>query len=444
MKPNIILITVDALRAGHLGFMGYKNSITPNIDSLAKQSIVFNNAFSVGPTTPYSFPSILTSTYPLDYQGPKEIKAPRVFISEVLKKQGFTTLAFHSSPYLSDYFGYNKGWDFFQDITFPMNSSSSQGFLGKLIKKILIFVSPKLFFRLAYLKYRIKGPKNVKVKASFVNKLVKDFVYSLKNQEKPLFIWIHYMDTHTPPLCYSENRVCSYSELIGDYVGSAVWSYGNKGALKRFIKNNFKKYIKETTSCYNQAIQYVDEQIGDLLNFLKKENIYQNSIVCLASDHGDEFLEHGGLGHNTQLYNEVLHIPLLIKIPGLENKIVNKKVSLIDLAPTLCDLAGIETDVFKGRTLFGQNKDYIFHQAGFSKKQGHHIGIENLSECRIACQSDAWKYILDYDTGAEELYNLFKDPGEQNNLSDTEVKILFQMRKRIQEFEKKNPLLSKV
>lgn len=443
MKPNIILITVDALRAGHLGFMGYEKGITPNIDSFAKQSIVFNNAFSVGPTTPYSFPSILTSTYPLDYQGPKEIKAPRVFISEVLKKEGFITLAFHSSPYLSDYFGYNKGWDFFQYITFHVNSSS-QSFLGKLIKKILIFVSPRLFFRLAYLKYRIKGPKNVKVKASFVNKLVKDFVYSLKNQEKPLFIWIHYMDTHTPPLCYSENRVCSYSELIGDYVGSAIWSYGNKGALKRFIKNNFKKYIKETTFSYDKSIQYLDEQIGDLLNFLKKENIYQNSIICFASDHGDEFLEHGGLGHNTQLYNEVLHVPLLIKIPGLGNKIVNKKVSLIDLAPTLCDLVGIETDLFKGKTLFGQNREYIFHQAGFSKKQGHHIGIESLSECRIACQSDAWKYILDYGTKKEELYNLFKDSKEQNNLFQKEPEILSQIRKRIQEFEKKNPALSKL
>ena len=77
-RPNLILITIDALRADHLGFMGYEKDTSPNIDSLAKESIVFKNAFAVGPTTPYSFPSILTSTYPLDYQGPREIKKPRV------------------------------------------------------------------------------------------------------------------------------------------------------------------------------------------------------------------------------------------------------------------------------------------------------------------------------------------------------------------------------
>jgi arylsulfatase A-like enzyme len=451
-KPNLILITIDALRADHLGFMGYKKDISPNIDNLAKESIVFKNAFSVGPTTPYSFPSILTSTYPLDYQGPREIKKPRVFISEVFKKEGFITAAFHSSPYLSDYFGYDKGWDFFKDIHFSTNSSPGESWFKKIFNKITISILPELFFWMAYLKYRIQGPKkNIRVRASFVNQVVKDFMYFLKGKNKPFFLWVHYMDTHTPPLCYFRDGVCSYGELIGDYVGAAIWAHGNKGALKRFIKNNFEKYLGETLSSYDKAIKYLDEEIGELLNFFKKQDIYQNSVICVASDHGDEFLEHGGLGHNIQLYNEALSVPLLIRIPESNStripggKIVENKVSLIDLAPTLCDLVGIKKDpTFKGKNLIDGQEGLIFHQSAFSEREGHRLDIERLDQCRVACQSDSWKYILDYGTGKEELYNLREDPGEQNNLSNVNLEILSQMRKKVQEFEEKNPPLSKL
>jgi arylsulfatase A-like enzyme len=426
-KPNIILISIDALRADHLGFMGYGKNISPNIDNLAKQSVVFGNAFSVGPVTPYSFPSILTSTYPLDYQGPNKIKKPRILISEILKKNGYITAAFHSTPYLSDYFGYNKGWDFFEDIT-PSIGYSPQSFLKKAFERIIISTFPQLFFRLAYLKYIIKKPKKTKVSASFINRIVKDFIYSFQNKKKPFFLWIHYMDVHTPPACYFKNRACSYSELIGDYVSSAIRTYGNKGALKKFIKNNFRKYIEKTICSYDQAIESLDKEIGEMLIFLKKNNIYQNSIICLISDHGDEFLEHEGVGHNIQLYNEVLHVPLLIRVPKEKSGMIKDKVSLIDLSPTLCNLAGVKSDAaFKGKDLFNQNDDFIFHQAGFSK---------------TGCQTDRWKYILDSASQTEELYNLLEDPKEQNNLSEKEPEVLAEMRKAVRDFEKNNPPLS--
>lgn len=445
-KPNLILITIDALRSDHLGFMGYDKGVSPNIDNLAKESIVFKDAFSVGPNTSYSFPSILTSTYPLDYQGPEEIKEPRVLISEVFQREGFITAAFHSNPYLSDYFGYDKGWDVFKDINFSIKSSVS-GRFKKRFNKLLISTFPKIFFWIAYLKYKINGPKNTRVRAPLINQVVKDFIFSLKKENKPFFVWIHYLDIHTPPLCYSEGRVCSYSELIGDYVGSAIRVNGNRGALKRFIRKNFKKYLAKTTSLYDEAIKYLDKEIGSLLNFLKEQNIYQDSILCVTSDHGDEFLEHEGVGHNTQLYNEVLATPLLIKLPESNSKgvTIKKKVSLIDLAPTLCDLAGVTRDPsFKGKNLFDkpdQAESLIFHQSAFSKKEGHHLDIESLGQCKVACQSNNWKYILDHGTGKEELYNLSKDPKEQNDLSASNLEVLSQMKNNIKKFEKINPPL---
>jgi len=453
-KPNVILITIDALRPGHLGFMGYKENTSPNIDNFAKESIVFKNAFSVGPTTPYSFPSILTSTYPLDFQGPAEIKKPRVLISEVFKKNGYATAAFHSSPYLSEYFGYNKGWDFFQDIHFSEyqkeNKFSAFLRIGKRIfNKYAILFFPGIFFQLVYLRYRIEGPKKNKTRAGYVNKIVKDFLYSIKGKGRPFFIWIHYMDVHTPPLCYQKGQTCSYGELIGDCAGAAIWAYGNKGALKRFVRKKLKKYLPEILLSYEKAIQFLDNELGNLLNFFKKQNIYENSIICLSSDHGDEFLEHGGMGHNIQLYNEVLSVPLMIKIPGESNSAdaeVKKKISLIDLAPTLCKLAGIEPPLsFKGKSLFdrlAKDDGFIFHQSAFSEKKGWQLDIEKKEQCRIACQNDNFKYIMDYRTGGEELYNLSNDPHEKKEISKNNPEALLKFRKKVGEFEKINPILS--
>lgn len=450
-KPNIILITIDALRADHLGFMGYEKNISLNIDKLAQESTIFTRAFANGPTTPCSFPSILTSTYPLDYQGPKTIDKPRVLLSEALKEQGYITAAFHSNPWLSDFFGYNRGWDFFEDINYSTNISS-ENFLKKLFKELTLSTFPQLLFWTMYLKYRIKkDPRNkFKIKASFINQIVRDFIYSVKTEKSPFFIWIHYMDIHSPYLAqdsyYSENKPCSYSELIGDYVSSMWSTYAHKKALKKFIKNNFKKYIKKTLSFYDQAIECVDRGVGELLDFLKKEEVYHNSIICLTADHGDEFLEHGGIGHNTaKLYNELLHVPFLIKLPESQNQTVKKKVSLIDLASTICDLVGIKPpSSFKGKNLFERKEDLIFHQVSslLRKTKDWKGAIKKLSQYKVACQSNTWKYILDQGTGVEELYNLSKDSKEQNNLSQFEPEVLSQMRKKVQEFKKENPPLS--
>lgn len=440
-KPNIILITLDALRADHLSFMGYKKNTTPCIDEFSKDCLVFKKAFSAGPTTPYSFPSILTSTYPLDFGGPKKIEKPRVLISEVFKKNGFLTAAFHSSPYLSEYFGYNKGWDYFEDITFPSGKAKISK-IEKFIRKAVVLVFPELFFQIVYLMYRIKKPKNRKVRASVLNQALKDFLLSAKNSEKPFFLWAHYMDTHTPPLCYSENRTCSYGELIGDCAGSAVWSYGNKGALKNFLQKKFKKYLEESIDSYDNAIKYLDSQIGEIVEFLKKENIYENSVICITSDHGDEFLEHGGIAHNIQLYNEVLFVPLLLKTLDKSRQEITKKVSLIDLSPTLCELSGIEKPKeFKGKSLLSDKNEFVFHQSAFSKKENH-LDLRKLEECKMACQTENYKYIIDYATKKEELYDLKSDPKEQNDISKKDLEVLLKMQNKIKEFQKENPPLS--
>lgn len=458
-KPNVVLITIDALRADHLGFMGYGKNTSPRLDQIAKEGAVFSNAYSVGPVSPHSFPSILSSTYPLDFQGPRKMERPRVLLSEILKEQGFVTAAFHSSPYLSNYFGYNRGWDFFEDLipTYDLKLSVGKKDIKKEIfkkivlslSKVLFNISPEITFRIRYLIYKYgllrTTPKDTP-RAQAVNQIINDFLSSVKDGEAPFFFWVHYMDIHGPYLpldAYFKDRKFSYEELVAkELPGFLSPKYLSKKPFRKFIK----KHIDKTIDLYDEGIRYIDQQVGDLINSLKEEKIYENTVIIVAADHGDEFLEHGGGTHSTKLYNELLHVPLLVKLPGGSYERIDKKVSLIDLVPTVCDYLKIKKDSsFKGRNLFGQERSPVFHQTGVNENSNGSVSltdIENIRQCQIACQSDNWKYIFNYGNQREELYDLAHDPKEQKNVSGLEPQIICQMRKKIKEFEKENPPLS--
>ena len=288
------------------------------------------------------------------------------------------------------------------------------------------------------------------MRAELINQTVKDFINSTKDDNKPFFIWIHYMDIHVPYIS-RENRIrhrpLSFLELTcSNFEYIASHSYSKKGKLPKSLLRFGKKYLKETINLYDQEINYLDGEIGDLIKFLKRERLYDESVICLTADHGDEFLEHNGGSHSQKLYNELLHIPLLIKNSAQDKtETINKKVSLIDLSPTLCDLAKLNKPLtFKGKNLFGDLKPLIFHQTS-SKKKGikyYVFGFDRLEQCKIGCQSEEWKYIIDYGNNIEELYNLSSDPQEQNNIVQLEPKVASRMKQAIQEFIKNNPPFS--
>lgn len=449
-KPNVILITIDALRADHLGFMGYEKKVSPNIDALARESSVFVQAYTTGPVTPYSFPAILTSTYPLDYGGPEKIAEPRKLISEVLKEKGYITGAFHGNPFLSNFFGYNKGWDYFEYLVPasnpPTGTAAAKGktksafnkYFSKYARSLIRLVFsyfPEFIFQVKYLLYKLGRLKIVnQVKAASLNQIAKEFIHSAK-EKSPFFVWLHYGDVHDPYLPYDyyfKPRSLSPDELIGKGAPQIFLDKENH-VYPKALQKALKKHLGKIIDLYDQGIKYTDEQLGDLMNFLKKEDLYQNSIIVITADHGDEFLEHGGASHSPKLYNELLHVPLLIKYPGVNPQVIDKKVSLIDLPSTLITLAGFEApSTFKGKNLFEKSEETIFHQAIDSS------GAK--PEYKIACQTEEWKYILDYQSQKEALYNLYRDPTEQQNLSDSKPEIAQRMKTIIKNFITKNPL----
>jgi arylsulfatase A-like enzyme len=432
-----------------------KKDASPNIDAVAKESTVFKNAFSAGPVTPHSFPSILTSTYPLDYNGPI-IEKPRLLISELLQKNGYCTAGFHSNPFLGGFFGYNQGWDFFEEVSllkmdfFPKKKMFFTA-VKEWARKIMLFLVPNLFFLIAYLRYRFKRKKEESSSGKYITKIAKDFISS-RNEDAPFFLWVHYMDVHYPYFA-RENvllRPLSFKEYISGY-GIAYMAVCPTKALKKTVEKN----LDLTKKLYLDGVSYVDGQIKEIVDLLKQKKIYDNSVLIITSDHGDEFLEHGSGSHQNKLYNELLKVPLLIKIPGKEPGKNESAVSLVDLPPTICDLAGVETDAyFKGKNLFINNENVpVFSETGFGKKRTRYAGkidtikyleIKDIKQCKISCQSNDWKFILNYDLDSEELYNLQNDPKEQENLVLENTGVASQMRRAIDDFKKKNPPLAKI
>jgi len=285
---NIILITIDALRQDSLGCYGYKKNTSPFIDKLAKQGIVFKNVFSTAPFTPPSFISLLTSSYPLRYGSYIPFPKKAISISEIFKKQGFSTSAFVSNVYTSRYYNFNRGFDYFQDyMTYKKINKIKTSLKEKLVErlnktKLYPFIE-KIYLCLKLFKKEIKPNENA-------DKITNDAIKWLrKNKDKRFFMWLHYMDVHIPYFPPKKYRNISKKEMFN-------LDFKIQRAFRSRLKLS-KKDIKKLKDLYDSCIRYVDDNIKNLASFLKKNNLYKDTLIVITSDHVEEFYEHGDFYH---------------------------------------------------------------------------------------------------------------------------------------------------
>ena len=411
---NVVLLTIDSLRADHVSCLGYHQKTTPNIDKIAKKGTVFTQAFANGPNTRQSLLSILTSTYPLMFGGWScPLSKHRITIAQVLREQGYSTAAIHSNPFLSSYFNYNRGFDFFEDFKRTPLEATSPNKHGikkirrknfartrawrKLLEKIPIF-------RNAYVNRQLQRSVPYQ-KGDIINE--KAFSW-LKNNSENFFLWLHYMDPHSP---YRPPR-----EFLPRKTTYLKAFFKSPGFM---LESELDEFIEASKSLYDAEIRYVDYVIGQFLRKLKELGVLQNTFVIITADHGEEFMEHGKFGHySDRLYDELIHVPLIIAGNGImEDLLVRDPVALVDLSPTILDLLGIEDTpkLFMGRSLFQvlmgekqvKRKWIISETSGKGKKY-------------LCYRTDKWKYILIFDGKRErqQLYNLQDDPKEKVNVSE--------------------------
>ena len=404
-KKNIILLTVDCLRADHLGCMGNKKNVTPNIDALGKNGVIFKNTITNGFDTQHSIPSFLTSNLPPfnERLGPT--------IAEVLKKHGYKTAAFNPNPIiLTNHDGINLG-----DLNLKRGFDTYEVMISKKRRFGIIKENLKRTPQFMLIKYLKKDGKLFNTFYLLFDKSVKlwPFLFSAKynkylpNAEKlnryaiewinnnngnKFFLWIHYMDVHAPYVSryYPDKKEMMY--IITKYID--------------FAYKLTNEEIQKLDEFYNDQIKYTDKAIGSFFRTLKETGIFENSIIILSADHGDAFGEHGTLGHGgkgvfpEQLYDELLRVPLIIH--GVGKKVIEKQVELLDLAPTICELLKISIpNEFDGVSLFS------------SKNKG----VISQSKHLLSYRTGDYKLIIN-KSGDEkyELYDLKKDPKEMTNI----------------------------
>lgn len=413
---NVLLVTVDSLRADHVGCYGYDRDTTPVVDSLANSGLSFD-AYANSTWTRASFPSILTSTYPLEYGGYEYLAGDRKTVGEAVDAT-HNTAAFHSNLWLSRDYGYDRGFDRFYD------SKTDPSLLARLrtYLKLNLDHDGVVYRTLQRLYDGTEAVAGLNVGQTYkdAESLTDRAIDWLETAPEPFVCWIHYMDVHHPYVPHE-----SAAEALG-----LPLDLSEREAIqlrRKMVETPAQLTDRDRRTLvdlYDNEIRYTDAQIGRLVE--ATNGTERETSVVVTADHGEEFGEHGGYSHNAGMYDEVLHVPFVVSqareaSPGKRSE----AVELLDVAPTVCDLAGDEVpDVYRGRS--------VLDAAG----SGVHARVisETIpdAEPKLALRTLAWKYIWDVQSDSRELYDLEEDPAETSNVVDVERDVAEELRTELE------------
>ena len=458
-RKSVVLVTVDCLRADHCGFMGYQRPTTPFLDGLAAESFVFPSAIVAGAPTYYSLPTLMASRYPLSLGREVLGLADDASLASSFKEDGYATAFLGAgNPYLSPRFGYDLGFDAFHDFldadlsplsvhdnTYVVKRSGWASGLNRMLESVSHKIPgvgaayDELYFQ--YCQRRAgPSPKSLAALRRFpaADVIVEEARTWLATVgETPFFLWLHFMDPHAPYYptqeglkAFGDPEVSGMTPSRARYL-NAYWNRSDLGPKR------LQRHRDEIIALYDAGIRWVDVQISCLVGALRQSKIWENCIFALTADHGEEFLEHGGRYHAPSLTEELIRVPLLLRVPGTVKRVVSSNpFCTLHLAPTLLAAAGSPVPAeFQGQSHWKQ----IREGSGWSEPA--------ISECIAGCANpfrpeqrrgprllavrDArYKLLLNFGTGAELLFDLESDPGEQNPLPRETAK---PMRRRLLE-----------
>lgn len=388
---NIVLIALDPLRADELFSYGNPRQVTPTIDLLAKKGFLFTRAFAVAPWTLPSAMSLFTGTYPSQHhitnkeiipKGQKQELVPAklsqaaadfMTLATSLKAHGYVTGGFAGGAALAASYGFNQGFDVYK----------SEGTFDGL---------PTIL------------PE------------ARDFIRSHSNEK--FFVFIHGFDVHgqyIPPRGYDRR-------FTEDYKGKLTGSAEEQKSLREDGVSNGRIFLNQEDTAflrgiYDEKMARADESVRTVIDEIEELKLSEKTLIVFTSNHGEEFYEHGRIDHGMTLFDEVLHIPLIIVVPGVAgNKKINSQVRNIDILPTLFALIGIAPDKDFASQMSGTNvlpalygKD--LHLDVFAETDYRYATFQ-----RAIRTWDNWKLISDEETQSKQLYNLTKDPKEVTDL----------------------------
>jgi arylsulfatase A-like enzyme len=452
---SLVLITVDCLRADHAGFLGYRRPTTPFLDSLAAECIVVPNAIVAGAPTYYSFPAIMASRYPLalgrDVIGLAHGEAT---LAAILNRSGYATGAFLAgNPYLSRRFGYDAGFEVFDDfldaspgsIPTEPNDIRSVASMGRL-NRILAEASRKLgvgsLYDEIYFQYcqRLANAPVLSIEGlrSFpgADVIVKQAsAWIAEHGGRPFFLWLHFMDPHAPYYPHQEALDSMGNSSLSSGRARYLNSYWNRSEIGA---ERLARHREEIIALYDAGIRWVDSQIAVLVDTLRKSALWESCAFAVTADHGEELLDHGGRYHSpNKLTEELIRVPLLLHVPGIARARQSQSpFSLLHLAPTLLDAVNISAPgSFRGSshwTKLQKGQDWE-EPAIVECIQGCANPFrpdDRLGARVLAIREARYKLVLDFGSSTEYLYDLEMDRGELRPLGLNELK---PVRKRLLE-----------
>ncbi len=417
---NVVLVTVDSLRADAVGAYDAERH-TPVIDSLADRGTVFEQAFANGNWTPFSFPSILASRPVFADTGRIGVDDVPT-LAETVADEGVATGGFNAANgFLTSHWGYDDGFDEFEPFVASVGSSIYSRYLAThpTVEAWLQLATSPIRRLSSWLQGKTDERPFLDTSRMFdVEHAATSFI---EERESPFFLWIHYMDAHTPyvpaPRYIREvsSNVLGTHRMIHAHTRTGLgWEVG-------------ERTLSDLRTLYQAAVRQIDASIGRLLSALSENGVRDETAVVVAGDHGEEFQDHGHLAHYPKLYDELIRVPLVVDVPGTDGRRIDEHVGLDSVPPTVTDLLDIEPpeewcgetltpSVFEGEVLTDEPVVTVTVRGEEVTTQPIPRSLRD-GDLLVSVRDEAWTYIENIDQGTEELYYRPDDPTEQTDLS---------------------------
>jgi arylsulfatase A-like enzyme len=423
--PNVLLIVLDTVRAGNLSLYGYPRETTPQLSRWARQGVRFD--WAVAPSC-WTFPShcsFFTGRWPaeVDAHTLPVLDAPSPTIAEFLAMCGYLTAGFAANTRFCSYeSGLNRGFAHYED--FPLSPRTILGTtaVGRWVTKNILCYRD--FYGQKWIHYQSRDARGIN--GAFLNWLSRSWQ---RQARRPFFAFLNYLDAHGPYVAPDDHyrRLGTRPESRRDYEMLLTYHDVEKAQVDT-------QDIALARDGYDDCIAFLDGQVGALLDELDTRGVLANTIVIIASDHGEEFGEHDLFDHGHSLYLDAVHVPLVILAPAVPaGRIVAEPVSLRDLPATIVDLMGLANhSPFPGRSLAAHWRapsadasaptspgisEADFRTLYFNACRGRGPFPRGYTMSQLA---GGWHYIRDA-TGAEMLYDVAADPSEARNLAKSDA-----------------------
>lgn len=442
-RPNIILISLDTLRADHVSCYGHERLTTPNIDRLASEGTRYSHAYSTAVWTPPAHASMLTGLYPSQHGVVHQNKlAGEIFtIAELLRQNGYQTAGFVNNSQVGELVGLQKGHEDFYEIWRGLE--------------------PRQLAKRAWHKIR-EGLRSADNGAAETNRLIKNWLARRRNSAKPFYLFVHYIDAHNPlraPRPFA-NRFFD-AALQKKVEARKIWRIADNPLIcyPENLQLN-EAELEALRAIYDEEICYLDHRLGELCRWLKQEGYLDNTLLLLTADHGEHWGEHGLYSHVASVYEPVVHVPLILRYPGVlpPNTEVEKFIQLTDILPIVLSAAGVE---YPGGTIATGREFLLYHC--FEKESPFVIAewegrIPHFIQSRLqngrATADVEWmreplmmirdrRYKLIAGSGAPRLYDLMHDPGESRDIAQQAAAVTQRLLAQLRQWQAENSLRQK-